>query len=104
MLAAQTFYGDEVGGALVEELDDGDLLTDLVRKALGKLNVGRAEGIFSIGSKPVVTPSPMGSPTVISPALKTFAELVAAREQLLSKPRKLPVRKVVGPDKQLTLF
>ena len=104
MLAAQTFYGDEVGGALVDELDDGDLLTDLVRKALGKLNVGRAEGIFSIGSKPMVTPSPMGSPTVISPALKTFAELVAAREQLLSKPRRLPVRKVTGADKQLTLF
>jgi hypothetical protein len=104
MLAAQTFYGDEVGGALVDELDDGDLLTDLVRKALGKLNVGRAEGIFSIGNKPVVTPSPMGSPTVISPTLKTFAELAAAREQLMSRPRKLPVRKVTGADKQLTLL
>ena len=64
MLAAQTLYGDDVGGALVEELDDGDLLGDLVRKALGKLNIGRAEGIFSIGSKPVVTPSPMGSPVM----------------------------------------
>ena len=104
MLAAQLFYGDSVSGALVEELDDGDLLSDLVRKALGKLNVGRAEGIFSIGSKPVVTPSPLGSPTVLSPALKTFAELAAAREQLMSKPRRLPVRKVIVPDEQLTLF
>jgi len=71
---------------------------------LGKLNVGRAEGIFSIGSKPVVTPSPIGSPVVISPPLKTFAELAAAREQLRSRPRRLPVRKVSVPDEQLTLF
>ncbi len=104
MLAAQVFYGDEVGGALVDELDDGDLLNDLVRKALGKLNVGRAEGIFSIGNLPATTPSPIGSPTIISPVLKTFAELAATRERLLSSPRRLSVRKVVVSDKQLTLF
>ena len=51
MLSAQTFYGDEVGGALVEEVDDGDLLGDLVRKALGQLQIGRAEGLFTIGQQ-----------------------------------------------------
>lgn len=66
--------------------------------------VGRAGGIFSIGSKPIVTPSPIGSPTVISPTLKTFAELAATWQQVRSAPRRLQVRKVIVPDEQLTLF
>jgi hypothetical protein len=33
---------------VVNELDDGDLLTDLAHKALGGLNVDCTEGIFSI--------------------------------------------------------
>jgi hypothetical protein len=104
MLAAQVFYGDEVGGALVDELDDGDLLSDLIRKAMGKLNVGRAEGLFSIGNSPLNTPSPIGSPTAISPALKTLAELAALRDRLkASSTRKLPIRKTAS-DQQLTLF
>ena len=102
MLAAQLFYGDNVGGALVEELDEGDLLGDLVRKALGKLNIGRSEGVFSIGNKPVVTPSPFGSPTLPSPQLKTLAELQAAQQKLLMA-RRLTRRVVVSKD-QLTLF
>lgn len=103
MLAAQLFYGDSVGGALVEDLDEGDLLSDLVRKAMGKLNIGRAEGIFSIGSKPVVTASPLGSPTLSSPQLKTLAELQAVQRQVQAA-RRLPTRRVVIPDNQLTLF
>ena len=66
MLAAQVMYGDEVGGALADELDEGDLIGDLVRKALGDLQVGRAEGIFSLGNDQLVTDSPIGSPTPIS--------------------------------------
>ena len=96
------FYGDAVGGALVDELDDGDLLSDLVRKAMGKLNIGRAEGIFSIGNRPAVTPSPIGSPTLASPQLKTLAELQAVQKLLTA--RRLPTRRVVVPDNQLTLF
>ena len=92
-----------MGGALVDELDDGDLLSDLVRKAMGKLNIGRAEGIFSIGNKPAVTPSPIGSPTLASPQLKTLAELQAVQQKLLTA-RRLPTRRVVVPDNQLTLF
>jgi hypothetical protein len=88
---------------LVEELDEGDLLGDLVRKALGKLNIGRSEGVFSIGNKPVVTPSPLGSPTLPSPQLKTLAELQAAQQKLLLA-RRLPARRAVVSKDQLTLF
>ncbi len=51
MLAAQIFYGDDVSGALVEEGAESDLLGDLVRAALGEINVGRAEGVFSLGGE-----------------------------------------------------
>jgi len=59
MMAAQVFYGDDAaaGGALVDEGDDGDLLNDIVRKALGKLDVGRAEGIFALGNSQMATES-----------------------------------------------
>lgn len=63
MLAAQTFYGDEVGGALVDEHDEGNLLNDLVRSALRGLNVGRAEGVFSLAGAPdeAVAPEPVAA-------------------------------------------
>jgi hypothetical protein len=102
MLSAQTFYGDDVGGALVEEVDDGDLLGDLVRKALGQLQIGRAEGLFTLGNQPSVTQSPLGSLTAVSPTLHTLAELMARRNELL--PRRLPVRKVLVPSSQLSMF
>jgi hypothetical protein len=89
MLAAMTLYGDEISGALVEEGDEGDLMSDLVRKALGTLSVGRAEGIFSLGSDQLVTGSPMGSPTAISPHLVTLADLMSRRREIIraSRPR-----------------
>ncbi len=88
MLAAITFYGDEASGALVEESDQGNLLNDIVRKAMGELQVGRAEGIFSLGNDMLVTDSPLGSPTAISPQVLTFAELVARRRELLQPARR----------------
>jgi hypothetical protein len=104
MLAAQVMYGDEVGGALVDELDEGDLIGDLVRKALGNLQVGRAEGIFSLGNDQLVTDSPIGSPTAISPQLVTLADLMARRREIIraSRPkvRVTPAR----PDGQISLF
>ena len=90
--------------ALVEEVDDGDLLGDLVRKALGQMPIGRTEGLFTLGNTPIVTQSPIGSPTVISPALHTLAELIARRDELL--PHRLPARsgRMLVPSNQLTLF
>ncbi|MEK7716439.1 MAG: hypothetical protein AAB322_01655, partial [Pseudomonadota bacterium] len=76
MMAAQVFYGDEVGGALVDDGDDGDLLNDIVRRALGQIDVGRAEGMFGLGNTHLETASPLGSPTAISPRLViTLADL-----------------------------
>lgn len=89
-------YGDEVGGALVDEDDDGDLLNDLVRKALGQIEVGRSEGLFAIGNNRMATESPLGSPTAISPVLRTFAELAARRSELVSARRRVRPQAVTG--------
>ncbi len=104
MLAAMTLYGDEISGALVEEGDEGDLMSDLVRKALGALSVGRAEGIFSLGSDQLVTDSPMGSPTAISPHLVTLADLMARRREIIRASR--PRTRTAPPDPagQMSLF
>jgi hypothetical protein len=104
MLAAQAFYGDEVGGALVDEGDEGDLLNDLVRRAFGDLKVGRAEGIFSIGNDQLVTDSPMGSPTAISPQLVTFMDLAARRREILRGAKAKPRKPANGLDSQLLMF
>ena len=103
MLAAMTLYGDEVSGALVDEGDEGDLLGDLVRKALGGLQVGRAESIFSLGNDQLVTNSPMGSPTAVSPQLITLTELMARRREIIraGRAKASPVRQ---PDNQMLLF
>ncbi len=103
MMAAQVFYGDEVGGALVDEGDDGDLLNDIVRKALGKLDVGRAEGIFALGNSQMATESPLGSPTAVSPRMTTLADLFARREELRAERRraKKQIEKAIN---QMSLF
>jgi len=99
MMAAQAFYGDEVGGALVEDGDTGDLLEDLVRSAMGDLKIGRAEGLFSLGNDLLVTESPMGSPTAVSPRMKTMSEMLALVQTSVSHRKK-----VVVPDTQFSMF
>lgn len=103
MMAAQCFYGDEVGGALVDEGDEGDLLNDLVRKALGQIEVGRAEGLFAIGNNQMASESPLGSPTAVSPLMRTLESLLARKGELINRRR--PARKVMtAPIDQMTLF
>ena len=105
MMAAQVFYGDDAtaGGALVDEGDDGDLLNDIVRKALGKLDVGRAEGIFAPGDSQMATESPIGSPTAVSPRLViTLADLARQRRDLVAARRTRKAASVV--ENQMTLF
>jgi hypothetical protein len=104
MLAAMTLYGDEITGALVEEGDEGDLLNDLVRKALGNLSIGRAEGIFSLGSDQLVTDSPMGSPTAVSPHLVTLADLMARRREIIRASRARTRVTPPQPEGQMSLF
>jgi len=103
MMAAQCFYGDEVGGALVDEGDEGDLLNDLVRKALGQIEVGRAEGLFAIGNNQMATESPLGSLTAISPVLRTFAELAARRREIVQGRQRVR-QMALPPEPQLKLF
>ena len=104
MLAAMTLYGDEISGALVDEGDEGDLMSDLVRKALGNLSIGRAEGIFSLGNDQLVTDSPMGSPTAVSPHLVTLADLMARRRELIRASRTKNRSNPTEPEGQLSLF
>ncbi len=84
MKAAQIFYGDEVGGALVEEEDESDLLHSLLRRALGETEVGRAEGLFTSGKSQTemvaTTDSPIGSLMAVSPRLVTMMDLWAQRQ------------------------
>ena len=88
MKAAQIFFGDEVGGALIEDEDDSDMLHGLLRQALGQVEVGRAEGLFSLGNDQTVTDSPIGSPTAISPRLVTLMDLWAQRQSIIKQARR----------------
>lgn len=104
MKAAQIFYGDNVGGALVEEEDEGDLLHGLLRQALGQVDVGRAEGIFGSGTPEMVTESPVGSPITASPMLVTLNDLWANRHSLFRPKRRATKSLPVPGEDQLGLF
>lgn len=93
----------QVGGALVDDGDDGDLLNDIVRRALGQIDVGRAEGMFGLGNTHLETASPLGSPTAISPRLViTLADLARQRRDLVAARRGRKATSVV--ENQMTLF
>ncbi len=66
MKAAQLLYGDEVGGAIVEE-DEGDILMKLAREALESADLPDLQSLFA--DEVVVSNSPMGCPTVPSATL-----------------------------------
>ncbi len=88
MKAAQIFFGDEVGGALIEDEDDSDMLHGLLRQALGQVEVGRAEGLFGLGNDQLVTDSPIGSPTAISPHLVTLMDLWAQKQSIIRQSKR----------------
>jgi len=110
MLAAQVFYGDSVGGALVEEGADADLLGELVRTALGEVQVGRAEGLFRLedDSWPVRVPEmaengaahPAPPPPLDGPAF-LVADPVARSNLIGQRKRSQPKTSSNG---QLSLF
>jgi hypothetical protein len=66
MKAAQLLYGDEVGGAIVQE-EDGDILMKLAREALESANLPDLQSLFA--DEVVVSNSPLGCPTVPSALL-----------------------------------
>lgn len=104
MMAAQVFYGDEISGALSDETDNGNLLNDIVRKAMGELKVGRAEGIFSkpFTDNAVYSESPMGNPTIKSVRVVTLDDLRAKLSH--AKLKSVTKKKLTVNTSQMTLF
>jgi hypothetical protein len=103
MKAAQIFYGDEVGGALIEDEDEGDILHGLLRQALGEIEVGRAEGLFANSDDQLVSDSPIGSLTALSPRLVTLMDLWAQRQSII-RPSKRRTPRQGSPESQMTMF
>jgi len=66
MKAAQLLYGDNVGGAIVQE-DEGDILMKLAREALESADLPDLQSLFA--DEVVVSNSPIGYPTVPSAPL-----------------------------------
>jgi hypothetical protein len=66
MKAAQLLYGDEVGGAIVEQ-DESDILMKLAREALESVDLPDLQSLFA--DEVVVSNSSMGCPTVPSASL-----------------------------------
>jgi hypothetical protein len=66
MRAAQTLYGDEVGGAIVPA-EEGDFITELAREVLRGAELDDLQSLFA--DEMHVSNSPMGCPTEISPVL-----------------------------------
>jgi hypothetical protein len=66
MRAAQTLYGDEVGGAIVP-VEEGDFITELAREVLRGAELDDLQSLFA--DEMCVSNSPMGCPTEISPVL-----------------------------------
>ena len=107
MLAAQVFYGDSVGEALVEEGADADLLGELVRAALGEVQVGRAEGLFRLEGEswtaPTLEPAVNGAappPLVDGPAFLVADPIV--RRNLIGQRRRSQTKTL--SNGQLSLF
>ncbi len=102
MRAAQTLYGDEVGGAIVPQ-EDGDLLTELAREVLSDADLPDLQAMFA--DDMLVSHNPMGSLTlasaVIIPETKviTWADWVSGKIVLNHKEKK----KEVIPEGQMGL-
>jgi hypothetical protein len=66
MRAAQTLYGDEVGGAIVP-VEEDDFITELAREVLRGAELDDLQSLFADEMR--VSNSPMGCPTEIIPVL-----------------------------------
>jgi len=64
MRAAQTLYGDEVGGAIVP-VEESDFITELARELLRGAELDDLQSLFADEMR--VSNSPMGCPTETSP-------------------------------------
>ncbi len=103
MKAAQIFYGDNVGGALIEEENKGDLFQGLVRQALGQVDIGHAEGMFGTGANHTAADSPIGSPIVPSRMLVSLNELWVQRQTIIRPKRRTTQSRSATPSDEVQL-
>ncbi len=100
MAAAQLLYGDDVGGAIVPEMDD-NIVVQILRSIQSKEQPERAAGLFG-------APSPIGSPTHVSPPLFLLEEWLRSRgldpEKVYQQSRRPRRKAVTVPQGQLVLF
>jgi hypothetical protein len=102
MRAAQTLYGDEVGGAIVPE-EDVDLLTELAREVLSDADLPDLQAMFA--DDMLVSHNPLGSLTTPSatitpdPEVLTWEDWVGQKTVIVRKTRK----KEVVPEGQMEL-
>jgi len=101
MAAAQTLYGDEAAGAIVDE-SEGDFLAELAREVLSGAELPDLETLFARENEvQVVSTSVLGSPTAPTPVLEvgvSWAEMLA---EYGKQRRKRRARK--APDNQVKL-
>jgi hypothetical protein len=100
MRAAQTLYGDEVGGAIVP-VEDGDFITELAREVLRGAELDDLQSLFA--DEMQVSNSPLGCSTVDSPVLlpvqpRTWDEWLNERNLSGRLPHARRSGKRVNPD------
>jgi len=104
MKAAQLLYGDEVGGAIIED-DDGDFLTQLARDVLDGVKMSDLASLFAEDVK--ISHNPLGSMTVPSEIMiipiETWQEWLAEKGLSSSAVKKRTKRQVALPG-QASLF
>ena len=88
MKAAQLLYGDEVGGAIVSDDDDGNFLLELARSVLDGEQLPDFKTLFSTVQDQGETTSPLGSPTMTSVRVPVFTQEQLRKLWLESKQRK----------------
>lgn len=102
MRAAQTLYGDEVGGAIVPQ-EDGDLLTELAREVLSEANLPDLQAMFA--DDLLMNHNPSGSLTMPDVAILPYPKVLTWDEWVGQKTvvvRKMK-RKEVMPESQMEL-
>jgi len=102
MRAAQTLYGDEVGGAIVPQ-EEGDLLTELAREVLSTADLLDLQAMFADDMQ--VSHSPMGNLTLPSAVIIPEAKITTWSEWLSSRAAitKRKLRKEIIPEGQIGL-
>ena len=112
MKAAQLLYGDEVGGAIVPDDDDGNFLLELARSVLDGEQLPDFKTLFSTVQDQGETTSPLGSPTSTSVRVPVWTPeriqqfLLEEKQRRIARQqrRKRRAPTPVGGQAQLSLF